>query len=135
MRTAYLICPVRGASAEEVSEMYDYVERLEMKSKIRFHFPHRDVDQRNDDGAVRIAYKHMRAMMWTDEVHVWLTRSTKDLTIGGHFDFGMAFMANEFRKSKLYNPNPIRWVIANPPLIETTEKHFSNLLRKLINNE
>lgn len=155
MTGAYLICPVRNVDVGQVAKMYDYVNNVECYKNVRFHFPHRDVDQTNDDGGIRICKEHALAMERCEEVHVWFNRPTladnydrmcmvcgkptvyqdgltndhcckcPDLTQGSYFDLGMAFALHKFGKKK-------RFVIANGPIERTEEKSFINVLLKLV---
>jgi len=80
----YVVCSVRGAPADEVAEVEEYVAKLEDEGHI-VHYPPRDVDQNCDTG-VSIVDSHYEAMKECDEVHfMWNVNSS-----GSHFDAGMA---------------------------------------------
>ena len=78
----FLICPVRGKSAEETQGIVDELEALDYD----VHWPHRDTDQ-NDDTGLRICQDNRRAIEEADVVHiVWDGNSQ-----GCLFDLGIAF--------------------------------------------
>ncbi len=97
VKKCYLICPVRKATPQQVSDMEAYVDALESTGEYSFHLPHRDVNQTNDDGGVRICMEHADAMLGCHEIHVWLDQYG-GLSTGSHFDLGMAYMLNLARK-------------------------------------
>ncbi len=121
MANVYMICPVRKATDADREAMERYVAGLEAQGHY-VHLPHRDVDQTNDDGGVRICREHMAAMLLCEEVHVWLLPG-QELSEGSFFDFGMAFMLSQFQL--------VRFVVANGLLKKTEHKSFQNLLKAL----
>lgn len=125
MAHIYLICPVRQATPEQRAQLDKYVERLETEGHV-VHYPPRDVDQSNDDGALRICQEHRDAMLLCDQVHVWWDNAS----MGCHFDLGMAYMLATTGEW------PIEFVLANPaetpPL---ASKSFQNLLVHLCSRE
>jgi hypothetical protein len=102
--------------------MERYAENLEAEGH-HVHLPHRDVDQTNDDGGVRICQKHVAAMAFCDEVHVWLLPG-QGMSEGSFFDFGMAFMLSQFQT--------VKFRVVNGPLQQTEHKSFQNLLKTLV---
>lgn len=79
---SFLICPVRGVSAEDTGWI---VAKLEAEGHT-VHWPHRDTDQ-NDDTGLRICADNRAAIEAADVVCVvWDGRSQ-----GCLFDLGMAF--------------------------------------------
>lgn len=78
----FLICPVRGHSAEETAEI---VTRLEAQG-YQVHWPPRDTNQ-DDLTGYRICGDNLAAIFMADVVHVvWDGKSQ-----GCLFDLGMAF--------------------------------------------
>lgn len=131
MKLIYLICPVRRATEEQLESMRVYVESLEDLGHI-VHWPPRDVDQSNDDGGVRICREHRDFLQGCDEVHVWLS-DDGGMSIGSHFDLGMAYMLDLIRRSMLEYAEPLRFAVANPErLPDCAEKSFIHILRSLI---
>jgi hypothetical protein len=105
--------------------MEGYVEGLELQGH-EVHLPHRDVDQTNDDGGVRICLEHRKSMLDCDEVHVWI-RPDGTISEGEHFDLGMAFMLTS---PDLPGPN-IKFKTCGHPLPRTPHKSFTNVLKVL----
>lgn len=135
---AYLICPVRNANPKQIRKMTEYVENLERKG-FEFHFPHRDVNQFNDDGGVRICIEHVLAMSECEEIHVWMeqTYSPYDkgynytLSEGSLFDLGMAFMLSHLDDTLGME---VKFVLAHGELPGRPEKSFLNLLKSLVDD-
>lgn len=113
---AYMVCPVRNATCEQLVAMNLYVRGLEAQG-IEVHYPPRDVDQSNDDGGIRICREHLAAMAVADEVHVWWDDESK----GSHFDLGMAFLLSYVAT------RPIKVVVANGKT-HVPAKSFQNVL-------
>ncbi len=114
-KKVYLICPVRNADVTEKKQLDDYVDNLEAKG-ISVHYPPRDVDQTDDGIGYGISDAHRKAMIECDEIHVfWNGKS-----IGSHFDLGMAFMLQKFKK--------IKFVIVND-YESTARRSYGNLLK------
>lgn len=112
----FLICPVRGITETEKSEIENYIEKLE-KEGHSIHFPIRDTKQ-DDPIGLRICTDNKCAIEKADEVHVWWNEKSQ----GSLFDFGMAFMAGK------------RIVLANVSSVTSTpHKSFQNVL--LVLNE
>lgn len=123
----YIICPVRNATAEQRERIDRYVEDLEA-SGYEVHYPPRDVNQENDDGAIRICQEHRDAMLRCDEVHVWWDRTST----GCHFDLGMAYMLSAITLAEYGRESAVRFRLANPEDVPgVVEKSFQNLLRHL----
>ena len=120
----YLICPVRGCTLRRREKMDLYVRDLELQG-FEVHYPHRDVNQDNDDGGVRICREHREAMLDCDEVHVFWTGSA-----GCHFDLGMAFALSAERQRR--SKPPFQFVLANPEEVPPTfDKSFQNVIYSL----
>lgn len=131
MADIYIICPVRRATDEDRRAMEAYAEALEAEGN-HVHLPHRDVDQTNDDGGVRICLEHREAMRLCNEVHVWLLPG-QGLSEGSFFDLGMAFMlAGEFADGHW---GRLKFKIANGRLDRTEHKSFQNVLHHLIGDQ
>lgn len=133
-KKAYLICPVRNCTPEQRKEMDRYVEILEQHGNYEFHYPPRDVDQKNDDGGIRICESHRAALFHCDEVHVWWD----DESFGCHFDLGMAYMLTNVRHRAYTSPGarskpPMKFAIANPDEVKyVSHKSFQNVLVNLL---
>lgn len=125
-RRVYIICPVRDCTVGDREKLDWYVEQLEKKG-CHVHYPHRDVNQSNDDGGVRICSEHREAMFDCNEVHVlWNGKSQ-----GSHFDLGMAYMMNRFLLAVGVPPMKIYSV----DVLERTDyKSFTNVLKAMCNN-
>ena len=111
----YLICPVRNRSEKDRRFADKYVAELEQR-RITVHYPPRDVDQTDDGVGLKISRAHRDAMMKCDEVHVIWNEESK----GSHFDFGMAYMLQAWKKCPI--------VLASP-LKKTRLKGYGNMLR------
>lgn len=86
MKRTFLICPVRGAIAEETAHI---VAQLESDG-YAVHWPHRDTDQ-SDDTGLRICQDNLDAIVAADVVHVvWDGKSQ-----GCLFDLGMCFASGK----------------------------------------
>lgn len=81
----YLICAVRNAGSQSISDAKAYVERLR-EAGATVHFPPEDAPQDCPTGE-RICAVHLEAMKKSDEVHVIWDVESK----GSHFDLGMAY--------------------------------------------
>jgi hypothetical protein len=79
---AYVICPVRNGTPEDVVH---YVEQLEAAGN-SVHFPPRDAPQ-DDPTGTKICEAHLSALLGADEVHIFWDVNSK----GSHFDLGMAY--------------------------------------------
>ncbi len=117
----YLICPVRNRSEEDRRAADRYVADLEQHG-ITVHYPPRDVDQTDDGVGLKINHAHRAAMLQCDEVHVIWDNESK----GSHFDFGMAFMLQAWKKCPI--------VIASP-VDATAQKSYGNMLREVAKPE
>jgi len=82
----YLISPVREVSEETDIFVDAYVAKLEELGH-EVHYPKRDVEQ-NDKHGISICFKHARAMIECDCVHIIWDKTS----FGSHFDLGMAFI-------------------------------------------
>jgi nucleoside 2-deoxyribosyltransferase len=81
---AFLICSVRGATAETLRAQEQYVAELEARG-YEVHYPPRDTNQAAD--AAEICSQNFWAIKNADEVHVFYSPKSQ----GTHFDLGMAF--------------------------------------------
>lgn len=92
-KQVYLICPVRGVSEEQTAELDEYVETLESWGWT-VHYPPRDVNQEDPAGGINIFMAHLRAMLQSDEVHIFWDKTSS----GSHADLGMAAIYKEMAK-------------------------------------
>jgi hypothetical protein len=107
----FLICPVRNATSDQITEMMGYISGLEAQG-FKVYYPARDTNQ-NDNIGWRICKDNYIAIKQSKEVHIfWDSTST-----GSLFDLGIAFSMN--KKLKIVNINDVK---------ETETKSFSNLL-------
>jgi hypothetical protein len=114
MKRVYLICPVRSCNETDRQFADQYVAELE-KNGYSVHYPPRDVDQTDDGVGLAISEAHREAMLGCDEVHViWDAAS-----VGSHFDFGMAFMLQAWKKIPI--------VLARPPQLTPTKSYGNKL--------
>ena len=113
----YLICPVRYRSEEERRIADRYVAELEHRGAT-VHYPPRDVDQTDDGIGLRINQAHRDAMARCDEVHVIWNNESK----GSHFDLGMAFMLQAWKKCPIVLASPVE---------PTAIKSYGNMLREI----
>ena len=114
MKKVYLICPVRSCSEADRRFADEYVAELE-KNGCSVHYPPRDVDQTDDGVGLAISEAHREAMLGCDEVHViWDATS-----VGSHFDFGMAFMLQAWKKIPI--------VLARPAQLTPTKSYGNKL--------
>lgn len=109
----YLICSVRNAKPESISEAENYVKSLENDGHT-VHYPPRDVDQTDDGVGLKICECHRKAMIECDEVHILFDPDSR----GSLFDFGMAFVLNK----------PIRVV---NDITRTKHKSYGNVMLEL----
>jgi hypothetical protein len=117
VRRVYLILPVRNCSAEIQQFAENYVAQLESNG-IKVHYPPRDVNQSEDGIGLQICKAHRSAMLKCDEVHIiWDSSST-----GSHFDFGMVFMLNAFRKCP---------IIIAKPFDSTPHRSYGNVIKAI----
>jgi len=84
MKRVFIICTVRGASAEYQKELEDYVESLESEG-VKVHLPHRDTNQKGT--GIEICNQNANAIKASDEVHIFYNPDSQ----GTHFDMGVAF--------------------------------------------
>jgi hypothetical protein len=97
-RKVYIICPVRKATPEITTQIQDYVTELENQG-CEVHFPPRDVEQDDPSGGYNICMAHRKAMLESNEVHIFWDREST----GSHFDFGMAFaLGKKIKLVKLF---------------------------------
>lgn len=108
---AFLICPVRGASAEELVKIQQYVSEQEQKGT-SVYWPYRDTDQSDPHGS-DIIYSNYVGMYESDEVHIWWNPDSK----GSLFDLGMAYAMT--KPLKIVNPESV---------VGTPHKSFENIL-------
>ena len=83
MNRIYILCPVRGVSAEQKQEIEDYIEKLKAEGN-RIH-SFQDVNQ-DDPTGYGIVVGHLKGMEECDEVHIFWDVSSS----GSHCDLGMA---------------------------------------------
>jgi nucleoside 2-deoxyribosyltransferase len=113
MKTGFLICPVRGHSADETKAT---VENLE-KQGWSIYWPPRDTNQ-DDPTGLNICKQNRQAVESADRVFVtWDGKSQ-----GCLFDLGMAFAARK----------PVT-IVSLPPY--TDGKSFQNMVRKWANTD
>jgi nucleoside 2-deoxyribosyltransferase len=106
----FVICSVRGASAEYRQTLEHYVGELEAGGA-DVHLPHRDTDQTLS--GLDICKTNRAAIQEADEVHIFYSRESQ----GTHFDMGVAFALHK----------PLR-VVENEPL--TAGKSFPRMLEE-----
>lgn len=123
-KNIYMVTPVRLANDDERAAMLAYAQQLEAEGHT-VHLPHRDVDQRNDDGGTRICRRHRVAMAQANEVHIWV-RPDGTISEGEHFDAGMAYMMALLREE------PVTFRLCGHLLSPTEHKSFTNVLLKLV---
>ncbi len=120
----YFICPVTNATKKQKIEMDACVQLLESTGH-EVYYPPRDVDQRNDNGGLRIFESHLNAMRRCVAIYVWWDIESK----GSYFDLGMAYMLYSIR-GRL--PCPMDFFIANKDGVEPLKnKSYQNLLIQL----
>lgn len=119
MSKIYIVCPVRLCNPEHRKRQDEYVRFLESEGHV-VHHPPRDVDQSNDDGAVRICRAHEKAMLEADEIHIFFD----EMSYGCHFDSGFAVACHKLKGTKLVGVDGLHW---------RPEKNFANYLRSVIN--
>jgi len=123
----FLISPVRNVSKTEREKIRLYVAHLEGLGH-QVHWPERDTDQ-NDKIGFRIVTDNKKAILETDEVHIWwqweekkwwqkLLWWTKERkSTGSLFDCGIAFAVDK------------KMILANPESVaRTPTKSFNNVL-------
>jgi len=84
MKRVFIICTVRGASAEYQKELEDYVDSLEAEG-VQVHLPHRDTNQKGK--GIEICNQNAGAIKASDEIHIFYNPDSQ----GTHFDMGVAF--------------------------------------------
>ncbi len=110
----FLICPVRNIEQVEKTQIETYVSKLEDEGK-KVYWPLRDTNQ-DDSVGLRICQDNRKAIIESDEVHVWWNPSSQ----GSLFDLGMTFGTDK------------KVVLANPESVKTTpHKSFNNVLLAL----
>ncbi|MBU6500920.1 MAG: hypothetical protein KGJ89_02240 [Patescibacteria group bacterium] len=113
-KTVFLICPIRGVTADELEDIKIYVAKLEGTGK-KVYWPYRDTNQ-NDPVGLRICTDNCNAIKASYEIHIWWKPNSE----GSKFDLGMAFALEK------------KIVIANPEDVKAMSgKNFSNVLLKL----
>lgn len=112
MADVFLICPVRGVTADESAEIGAFVRRVEA-SGVSVYWPARDTDQ-DDIIGHRICADNLAAMQASRMVYVWWNENSR----GSLFDLGMAFALGK----------PL--ALANR-VTQTSDKSFNNVLRRL----
>ncbi len=114
MKKVFLICPVRGASADEKDKLSRYVERLESQG-YKVHYPSRDTDQTDPIG-VQIITKNLEAILNSDEVHLFYSEKSQ----ASIMDFGFSYG----------NRKPI-YVVNKHSIKPTDGKSYQNILINL----
>lgn len=117
----FLICPVAKATKKINAKITQYVRGLEEKGH-SVHWPTRDTEQDDPTGGVEINRTNFRAILKSDEVHVWYAETSS----GSKFDMGGLFMLIEMLGVTK------RVVIANEAEIEDApNKSFFQVLKHL----
>lgn len=80
----FIICSVRGASAEYQKKLEEYVLKLENDGNT-IHLPHRNTNQ--SGRGIEICTQNAEAIRNADEVHIFYNSASQ----GTHFDMGVAF--------------------------------------------
>lgn len=108
MKRAFLICPVRNTTVEDIAGFSDIVQQLE-NTGWTVHWPLRDTQQAASE--MTICLQNLNAIRMADRVFVIFDPES----YGSHFDLGMAFALGKDIH-----------VIKAPG--QTEEKSFANLL-------
>jgi nucleoside 2-deoxyribosyltransferase len=108
MKRAFLICPVRNTTVEDIAGFSDIVQQLE-NTGWTVHWPLRDT--RQDASEMTICLQNLNAIRVADCVFV----AFDPQSYGSHFDLGMAFALGK----------DIHFIKAPE---QTEEKSFANLL-------
>lgn len=85
----FIICPVRGITAEEDKFLLGYVSQLK-SSGYNVHYPKNDTNQHDSIG-LNICSQNKEAIRNADEIHIYYNPTST----GSVFDVGMAFMADK----------------------------------------
>jgi len=83
---AFLICTVREADATDLEFINNYLTRLQGEGKT-VYYPARDTKQEDHLGGYNICSDNCKAIMNSDEIHVYWTEKSQ----GTKFDLGIAF--------------------------------------------
>ena len=83
----YLICPVRGARAEDEAWLEAYATRLRCQGHEVFYPARDNTAAKTDSFGAALCSENCAAMRLADEVHVYWDSESK----GSFFDLGMAF--------------------------------------------
>lgn len=120
----FVLCPVRDATEKEKEFLGDYVEKLENQG-YKIHYPPRDTEQVDPLGGYGICSENSRAIMESDEVHVYWNKKSQ----GSLFYLGTSFNEHKIRgmKIRLANRKDVETIVeeAQKPKI------FEQVLLKL----
>lgn len=110
----FLICRVRGATAEQIDEQRVYVESLELQGH-KVHWPHRDTKQDDPERGTGICRTTFWAIFDADQVHVVYDPTSEGFVA----DTMMTFVLNELGKKFLFEKDirRRRVVIVNPDVV------------------
>ena len=92
----FLICTVREADEKDRNFIDNYVSNLEGQGK-RVYYPAADTNQIDESGGYRICSDNLKAIMDSQEVHVYWTQKSQ----GTKFDLGIAFMEHRTKNKKV----------------------------------
>lgn len=87
-KKVFIICTVRGASAEYKETLERYAQSLENMG-ISVHLPHCDTNQ--NAKSIDICQENANAIKESDEVHIFYSSTSQ----GTQFDMGVAFAYNK----------------------------------------
>jgi len=104
----FLICTVREADEKDRNFIDNYVSNLEDQGK-RVYYPAADTNQIDESGGYRICSDNLKAIMDSQEVHVYWTQKSQ----GTKFDLGIAFMEHRTKNKKvrLANRNDVEEIV------------------------
>lgn len=123
----FLICTVREADENDKKFLDDYVIKLENEGK-KVYYPPADTNQIDESGGYRICSDNLKAIMDSQEVHVYWTEKSQ----GTKFDLGIAFMEHRTKKKniRLANRNDVEKIV-NEQMKNRVKKSFEMVLLKL----
>ena len=105
----FIICTVRGASAEYQQKLEDYVAQKETEGH-EVHLPHRDTNQSGT--GIEICTQNGNAIKEADEIHIFYNPDSQ----GTHFDMGMSFILGK------------KIVVVENVEFDPTKKSFARML-------
>lgn len=111
----FVICKVRGATAEQIAEQIAYVGSLESMGHV-VHWPPRDTKQNDSEHGTGICRTTFWHILWAKEVHVIFDPTSE----GFVSDIMMTFALNELGTSLPFRKliNRRRVVIVNPEVVD-----------------